>query len=128
MIAVASSLPPILNPSALSQPRFAKSPIIMPALAIMNLTVWSFLPTLRFIDLQITIDAASELVVRYFEQRTLGKPLSEESCWNRFTHEDRWKAQTHFGLRGRPVNSQRWFSSAILRLAGVGLPIDVKQS
>jgi hypothetical protein len=32
----------------------------------MNLTVWSFLPTLRFItDLQIIIDAECELAVRY---------------------------------------------------------------
>jgi hypothetical protein len=45
-----------VNPSALSQPRFAKSPIIMPALAIMNLTVWSFPLTLRFIiDLQVLL-------------------------------------------------------------------------
>jgi hypothetical protein len=66
VIAVASSLPPILNPSALIQPRFAKSPIAIPALAIMNRTVWSFLPTLRFIaDLQIIIDAGCELAVRY---------------------------------------------------------------
>ena len=49
VIAVASSAPPILNPSALIQPRFAKSPVATPALAIMNLTVWSFPPTLRFI-------------------------------------------------------------------------------
>jgi hypothetical protein len=49
VIAVASSAPPILNPSAFSQRRFAKSPIVTPALAIMNLTIWSFPPTLRFI-------------------------------------------------------------------------------
>jgi hypothetical protein len=53
VIAVASSAPPILNPSVLIQPRFAKSPIATPALAIMNLTVWSVPPTLRFVtDLQ----------------------------------------------------------------------------
>jgi len=33
----------------------------------------------------------------------------------------------YLDLRGRPLNSQRWFFSAILRLAGVGLPIGVKQ-
>jgi hypothetical protein len=49
VIAVASSAPPILNPSAFIQPRFAKSPMATPALAIMSLTVWSFPPTLRFI-------------------------------------------------------------------------------
>src|SRR5208283_1894643 len=49
VIAVASSAPPILNPSAFSHRRFAKSPIVTPALAIMNLTVWSFPPTLCFI-------------------------------------------------------------------------------
>jgi hypothetical protein len=49
VIAVASSAPPILNPSALIQRRFAKIPVATPALAIMNLTVLSFPPTLRFI-------------------------------------------------------------------------------
>jgi hypothetical protein len=39
----------MLNPSAFIQPRFANSPIVMPALAIMNLTIWSLPPTLRFI-------------------------------------------------------------------------------
>jgi hypothetical protein len=50
VIADASSAPPMLNPNALIQPRFAKSPVATPALAIMNLTVWSFPPTLRFIS------------------------------------------------------------------------------
>ena len=50
VIADASPAPPILNPNALIQPRFAKSPVATPALAIMNLTVWSFPPTLRFIS------------------------------------------------------------------------------
>ena len=34
---------------------------------------------------------------------------------------------THFDLRVREPQRWRWFSSAILRLAGVGLPIDFRQ-
>jgi hypothetical protein len=58
VIAVASSAPPILNPNALIQPRFAKSPVATPALAIMNLTVWSFPPTLRFISDLLSMSCA----------------------------------------------------------------------
>jgi hypothetical protein len=46
-MAVASSTPPRLNPSAFIQPRFANSHM-MPALAIMNLMVWSLPPTFCF--------------------------------------------------------------------------------
>jgi len=89
VIAVASSAPPILNPSALIQPRFAKSPVATPALAIMNLTVWSFPPTLRFItDLQSTACAIMDAeMVRprcpKFTARLLGVKLRE--C-----RPDRW--------------------------------------
>jgi hypothetical protein len=38
-IAVASSAPPMVNPKVLIQRRLAKRPIMMPPLAIMNLTV-----------------------------------------------------------------------------------------
>ena len=46
----------------------------------MNLTVWSFLPTLRFItDLQIIIDAECELAVRYLRISRLGLKIRNRS-------------------------------------------------